>query len=332
VKATHPCCVVVVGYHGANWLPDCLTSLARASERRLQLVLVDNGGNGDLDRLPLAAFETQVVRTPSPMGFADANNFGLVASGFDAEAVCFLNQDTISGPGWLDACLGCLNEDPSIGAVSPLLTTIDGSAWDEGFAHCVRNVPELKGVSPGNAIQQSFEVPQITGAAMVVRSKVLHCVGPFDPIFGSYYEDFDLCRRVREAGYRIVACPGVVRHAGGSSTKTQAQQHNRMRLIVRNRAIERIREARSRRLGPVMRQFAVTFPRNLLRGVARTASSQPVSVQLRAHLDLVRMLPRLISEQRDNATWCAYLRRIGWNSDGFARELREPALEQGAPA
>jgi hypothetical protein len=148
---------------------------------------------------------------------------------------------------------------------------------------------------------------------MIVRSSALKQSGPFDPIFGSYYEDVDLCRRIRSAGYSVGICAGAwVRHFSGSSTRTEEARRRRMRQIVRNRAISRIRDAGPSRICAVVREFAGSFPWNLLRGVACTASSQPPAVQVGAHVDLCRIIGRLLSEARDKAAWEQYLAGIGW--------------------
>lgn len=318
--------VVVVAYQSDRWLRDCVRSLAESWNPRDVLLIVDNSGNSEIGAVRTLIPGTQVVATPKPLGFAEANNFGLVAAGLDSEAVCFLNQDTVGESGWLDACLDCLDNDREIGAVSPLLTTFDGNAWDEGFAHCVRNVPQLRDARPGDELDGQFEVPLLTAAAMVIRTELLQRIGPFDPVFGSYYEDFDLCRRVRDAGYRLAVCGnGVVRHFGGSSTQTSSQSKRRMQLIVRNRAIDRIRGGRTRRWGAILRQFAVDLPWNLARGLARTPSSQPPAVQCRAHLELLRLLPRLSSQCRDVRCWRQYLQTIHW-IDPSEQGVKSPAF------
>ena len=319
--AIETCTVIVVGYHGERWLGECLSSLARGTWRGVRLVLVDNGGNGAVEELPLSEFDSVVVKTPRAMGFAEANNRGLVAGGLETEAVCFLNQDTVSEPGWLNACLDCLGSCPEMGAVSPLLRTFDGSRWDEGFWACARRSEEFERDAARGEFRAFYDVPEVSAAAMVVRTGALRKAGPFDPVFGSYYEDYDLCRRIREAGYRVGICGGgTVRHFGGSCTRTPEQERKRMRQIVRNRAIHQIRGAGRSRVWAVAREFLRVFPWNVARGLARTASSQPVGVQVGAHVDLVRLWPRLVSQRRDREEWERYLEEIEWSRAGVVEE------------
>ena len=308
---------IVIGYHGERWLPYCLATLQDAAGDCCRVVLVDNGGNGDVTGLGLDEKSSIVLETPRRMGFAEANNFALQQVGLEAGAVCFLNQDTRSQPGWLEACLECLERYPDVGAVSPLLRNYDDTDWDSAFLTCARESDRL-----ADAIRSDlkwddfFEVPRVTAAAMVVRSDVLRKVGPFDPVYGSYYEDYDLCLRIRRAGYRVGVCSqGTVCHYSGSSTTTSKAERKRMRQVIRNRAILRFREAGTRRFRSIVSYFATTFPRNLARGICRTPSSQLVSVQLSAHRSLLSLLPRLASARADAREWQRYLDGLGWSRD-----------------
>lgn len=306
--------VLVVAYHAAPWLPTCLKTLTSASSQRMHLCLVDNSGNGDSIPEKLSDFDYTLLQTPRPMGFAEANNFALQQFADHTEFVGLLNQDTQSEAGWIDACLRCLRERPDWGAVSPLLRTYDRLDWDPGFRDCMGKSADFLRDSASDQLPQGcYDVPRVTAAAMVVRMRALLESGPFDPIYGSYYEDYDLCHRLRRAHYRVGICgQGVVRHFSGSSTTTETAQRKRMRQIIRNRAILRIREAGENRWPRIADYIACTLPRNLVRSLLRTPSSQPLRVQLAAQWDLLCQWQRLISPRCDRQAFAEYLRQLGW--------------------
>lgn len=283
---------------------------------------MDNGGNSCIESLDLTGFDAGILQCPRPLGFAEANNLALLQGGLESEFVCFLNQDTLSREDWLGACLEVLRGDESVGAVMPLIENYEGTAWDEAFLTCCRAAPELHGrVGQGvyvrfDALPAFIEVPEITAAAMVVRTETLLKAGPFDPIYGSYYEDYDLCRRIARAGYKVGICTrGRVGHFGGSVTTDRRTYMRRARWIVRNRVIYAARwKWNHRALGLIM-YLLRQMPWNLARS-ALGRSQIPLPAFLAAHRDLVPILPRVFSKRLDQAAWHQYLNKIGWPSSG----------------
>lgn len=296
--------VIVVGYNSEKWLDRCLTTLSEASASRLQLCFVDNLNNPGLESIDLTGFELEVLQTESPLGFVDANNFGLQQTRFDSEYTVFLNQDTVSTAGWIDACVSCFKEDAALGIISPELRTYDLQDQEPNLAACLtESGKELSADTSG-----VVTLRHVTAAAMVIRTDVLRAVGPFDPLFGSYYEDYDLCRRVRHAGYSVAVCAGArVGHFSGSVTSSPDAIARRSRKLIRNRLIHAIREQPDHRLRVLAWHCCCALPRNLIRGLLRTESSQSLSATLGAHWDLLQIAGRLVSRKRDETCWQRFL-------------------------
>ncbi len=312
--------VVIVAHKAERWIRSCIHTVVSASANRWQFCLVDNDEDGKI--VSQMSHEPTIYnrKTPAIFPFAQANNFALVNMDLTEPYVCFLNQDTKSYPGWLDTCVEVLERRPEVGAVMPLITTYDGDGWDSSFLTCAKAAPELfacLSASPpeqvnGSRLNEFYPVPEITAAAMVVRASVLKQVGPFDPVFQSYYEDYDLCRRIRAAGYEVGICPrGRVAHYGGSATQTRAAHWRRARLITRNRVIYQIRLANNRK-SALLRYWSLTFPRNLVRSAIRRPATPPLSAFLAAHVDLIKLSRRLWSRGYDEKCFRDDLRRAGW--------------------
>jgi hypothetical protein len=319
--------VVLVAHYGDAWLGPCLASLAEASTQRLHLVLLDNFGNTTLDALDVGAFDTEILRTTRPLGFAEANNFALVRAARLEGAILFLNQDTLGRPGWVDECLGCFAEEEGLGALSPVIRTYDWSAWDTDFLAFVAASGQQPQLAEDSASGGAwFEVKNAPAPALLVRRDVLERTGPFDPVFGSYYEDADLCRRVRRLGYRVGFCrTATIAHYNGSTTTDRAKERRRARLIVRNQVIYQLRESDGPRWPRALRFVLRDFPRRLIRGLVRTSSSQPPTATLKAYGDLLRIVDRLVSRRRDEAAWTRALQEMGWPDR--VPGLRQPADE-----
>ena len=71
---------------------------------------------------------------------------------------------------------------------------------------------------------QGAAVDWVPGAFSIIRASVLDQVGGFDEAFFLYYEEVDLCRRIKAAGYAVSYWPDVaVIHLGGESSKSMQQ-------------------------------------------------------------------------------------------------------------
>jgi GT2 family glycosyltransferase len=282
----------------------------------LDLVLVDNAGNTVISELDLSAFDAEVISTPHPMGFAEANNFALVEASHLEDTILFLNQDTISPTGWIDQCQELLQMHSGLGAVSPLIRTYEDDGWDPSFLTCLSEMQQAA-LKAGKVEDDVLITPNAPAPALMVRMAVLRKAGPFDPVFGSYYEDYDLCRRIREEGYQIGFCRCArVRHFSGGSTTTEEQERRRMRQVIRNRVLYRLREGSTPRWRSALGWLVQDFPRRLGRGLIGTPSSQPPSVTLQAYSELLSLGRRLFSQSYDEAEWRRYLNDIEWPPAG----------------
>jgi GT2 family glycosyltransferase len=276
------------------------------------LVLVDNAHNSIIKDLDLTPFDAEVLSTPEPMGFAEANNYALTHAARLEDIVLFLNQDTVSPAGWIDTCSRALDWNLELGAVSPLIRTYEDDGWDPSFMACLTD--EQQADLTANRVSRKVLVSEnVPAAALMVRTEVLMQTGPFDPVFGSYYEDYDLCRRIREQKYEIGFCTGAyIRHFSGGSTATAEQRRRRMRQLIRNRVLYHVRGTQKARWQSALRWAVRDFPRRLARGLVGTTSSQPPLITLKAYGDLMQLGPRILSRSHDRALWQQYLDEIGW--------------------
>lgn len=306
--------VILVAYYSDQWLPDCIASLVEASNDRLQLVLVDNTGNTAIDSIDFTSFNCEILKTPKVMGFAEANNFAIVNATTLYDTLLFLNQDTLSEVKWISSCLDTFKSRPDVGAITPLTATYDWKEWDPYFLECTRkSVDFCKQWDNKQELKEFYELPVIPAAAMLVRTEVLKKTGPFDPIYGSYYEDYDLCRRIREVGYKVGVCTRAkVAHFSGSSTNSKQSEDRRARWVTRNRLIYMLRKSKGSRPLDFIKYLCKTFPRNFLRSLFGRPSAKPFFPFLQAHFDMLSLLPRLVSEKHDKNKWEAYLTSISW--------------------
>lgn len=306
--------VLLIAFHGDRWLPDCLSTLASASSGRSHLILVDNSGNSIIPSLDLSAFDAEVLHTGQPMGFAEANNFGLVHATHLEDHILFLNQDTVSTPGWIDTCCAMIAQQPDIAALTPLTRNYTLEDWEKYFLECALLSDSFaQAIGAEMSLKGFHETPVIPAAAMLVRRDALISSGPFDPIYESYYEDYDLCFRLRRTGGRVGVCgDAVLGHFSGSASQSPAAERRRARWVSRNQVIYTARTSAAARWSYFLCHFLLEFPRGLLRSLLRRPGAKPLAPYLSAHASLLALLPRLISVRRDNQAWQAYLNTIHW--------------------
>ncbi len=233
------------------WLRPCLEALRRDGGEDLEILLVVQGDAGRLHRQRVSDAERladRVLRTPSNLGFAAANNAGLAAAGGDFLAT--VNDDAIIGVGWCRRLLDALEQQPEAAAAQGLNvllddpSTIDGSglAWNRSWqavqiGHGER--VDASATSPGTPAAR--EIFGVSATAAIYRRPALERLAgddlaAFDERLFAYYEDVDLACRLRALGFQALLVPAArARHAGSVSGKRLAG--GKGRLIYRNRQL-----------------------------------------------------------------------------------------------
>jgi len=292
--------IIIVAYEGDAWIPDCIESLQASTQINALVLLIDNKDNTKLMSGEIGSLTIHCLKTPHPMGFADANNFALMKVPSSVPNICFLNQDTL-------------------GAVSPMLKNYQGTDWDKEFQFLLKNQPGFKSdwlnCSDHRSEAKNHLVEDIPATAMIVKTEVIKRSGPFDNIFGSYYEDFDLCMRIRKLGYDIAVCPqSILFHYSGSISQTEEARRKRSRWVIRNRTVLKIRSSHGPRWIEAWRCLVINGSLQTIRAILRTRSSSPLRSVAMAHFDLIGILPRLCSCKIDKKKWDQFLEEINWES------------------
>ncbi|HVO85373.1 MAG TPA: glycosyltransferase family 2 protein [Syntrophobacteria bacterium] len=234
--------IVIVNYNSTDYVLECLASIYGVLGGMQAQVFVEDNGSGDSVERVLARFpEVRLSRNRSNMGFAMAVNKGLKHG--TAPYIIVLNPDSRVGAGFVEGVLGYMDDNPGVGILGPKILNADGSTqgsarsfphpltalfgrasllskWFPNNSMTRRNVrtSESNGIIP-------MEVDWVSGACMVVRRQAVSEVGPLDERFFLYWEDADWCRRMWQAGWKVVYFPqaSVVHHVGGSSGSARSR-------------------------------------------------------------------------------------------------------------
>lgn len=220
---------VIVSHNSRAHLADCLASLERdILDFGLEVIVVDNSssdGSPELirERFPLV----RLIRNARNVGFSRANNQGIRET--RGPLVLLLNPDSAVLPSSLTGLVGEMRSHPQTGAVGPALVRGQGR-FQVSFGNRVSFFPQLLQKSVLNAYykirlkkdRRRRRVGWLSGACLLCRRTAVEEAGFFDERFFLYFEDIDLCLRMRNNGWDLVYLPQArVSHEGGASTGRQ---------------------------------------------------------------------------------------------------------------
>lgn len=219
--------VVIVNYKSGRYLDACLGSLEKAfgSVPGFEAVIVNADGDPSARKHSARSF-IRVIDSPVNGGFGFGSNLGARMSGQDI--LFFLNPDTDNlaiDPG---AIAERFRNEPDLGALSVRLVGSDGyeQPWSFGPDATLLGIigNNLGLVSEG--MRSDGTVDWASGTALFVRRTLFERIGGFDEGFFMYFEDADLCRRIRQSGSKVILAPeySVTHHGGGSYEACSREQ------------------------------------------------------------------------------------------------------------
>jgi N-acetylglucosaminyl-diphospho-decaprenol L-rhamnosyltransferase len=227
--------IVIVNWNSGRFLRECLTALAASSiADRLKVVVIDNSSDdSSLCGIETATLALSIIYNASNRGFGVASNQGVRAG--SAPFILFLNPDVNVDSDSLERALKSFTEsrDSSVGAVGIRLRDKAGGTWRScarrptAAAMLMRTLfldrvaPRI--VAPHFLVEwdhcQTRQVDQVIGAFLMIRRDLFERLGGFDERFFLYYEDLDLCLRVRNSDRQVVyVADAAATHAGGGTT------------------------------------------------------------------------------------------------------------------
>jgi hypothetical protein len=237
--------VAIVNYNTGELTRRCLETVARdLADVEWEAVVVDNasvdGSASKLTGIP----HVRVIANAKNVGFGAAVNQAATTDSAKPQALLFLlNPDCELQAGAFRALVETLDAHPDCAIAAPRLLNGDGSvqasargepnAWTGLFGrHSLltkifpssvaarRNLPARDLVEAG---VESAEIDWAMAAAMLVRRQPFEALGGFDERYFLYWEDADLCRRLRDRGWTTRYVPrAIVKHPGGASAATDS--------------------------------------------------------------------------------------------------------------
>lgn len=233
--------VVLVNYNAGGELRLALRSLVdHLGDVAWDAVVVDNASIDGSDAIAGEfAPRVRLVRNTRNVGFGSGVNLG--AAGSEAPLLLVMNPDCRLTADAVTVLQTVLEREPACAVVGPRILDPDGvlqgsargdpdvltgffgrTSWLGAFLPFLpvarRNVAADAAIGTG---LPSVIVDWVSGACLLVRRAAFEAVGGFDERYFLYWEDADICRRLRARGFDVRYVPGAtVIHQVGRSSQT----------------------------------------------------------------------------------------------------------------
>ena len=233
--------VIIVSTNDGIWLEACFNHLSMSSYADCGVLVIANCCDDDTVRLcNSASIAIEVIETSNRKGFAECNNIGLR---FALESGCkyafLLNPDTKVHPKAIRALVDFLELNKVYGIVGSQQIEYNSDGWSSSNSWTLETINEAqqhsslpKAVGAYTVIDHYF----VQGAALMLRLSLVPRIGLLDPIYRTFYEETDLCRRCLLSGHQVgLVLSSRVKHYGGGNWKRSKKEHiMRDFLLLRN--------------------------------------------------------------------------------------------------
>ena len=243
--------IIIVNYNTKELILNCIQSIyEKTIGIDYEIIVVDNASVDGSQNMVMDIFkDVKLIYLKENIGFGRANNEGVkIATG---KNILFLNSDTILLNNAIKTLSDFLNNNAKIGACG-------GNLYDENLkpTHSYRRifpsvlyelnylldrVPEkiLFGRnSEHNYSNKTISVAYVTGADLMIKRTVIEKIGCFLDVFFMYFEETDLCLRIKKAGFQVFSVPEArIQHLECKSFNNETVNIKRISLSEASRQI-----------------------------------------------------------------------------------------------
>ncbi|MDX3809875.1 glycosyltransferase family 2 protein [Bosea thiooxidans] len=213
---------IVVSYDSAEVLPACLDALAGEG---IGTIVVDNASHDD-SRAIAARHGARVIANARNEGYGRGNNIGIAAA--DSPYVLIVNPDLELRAGAAAGLLAAAERYADAGMLAPRIVEPSGRVFLQ--PRSLLSPPHLNRSGTMEVPEGDACLPFLSGACLLIQRELFQALGGFDPAIFLFYEDDDLCRRMRDAGHALVHVHDAeARHGRGQSSTPSPQRRFKAR-------------------------------------------------------------------------------------------------------
>jgi GT2 family glycosyltransferase len=192
---------IIVSYKSLKFLTDCVNSIIQYTSGEYEIVIVENNSGENLDIIQnLSTEKITIIYSDKNAGFGSGVNLGATKS--TGDWLCIINPDTrIQGDIHTLSTI-----DKNTKAIGLALVNQENKiqAYQYGDFPTPKSLISNKAKKQWkNPTEQTITTDWVSGGSLCIEAALFRELGGFDERFFMYYEDIDLCHRVRQAGHNI---------------------------------------------------------------------------------------------------------------------------------
>jgi hypothetical protein len=221
--------IVIASYNTREVTLKCLRAIASdASLPVTEIIVIDNASkDGPAEAIKNEFPKVIFIQNTTNRGLAAADNQGLEKA--KGKYLVLLNSDAFVQMGSIRKLANFLTENKDTGVVVPRLLNQDGSVQPSCFPEIgVISTFKAYWLGQRNLVEKYYPrsnspsaIKAAVSATMMIRRNLIIELGGMDEQFFLYFDDLDLCRRVRQKGKKIFYLPSAsVTHLHGTSGKS----------------------------------------------------------------------------------------------------------------
>jgi N-acetylglucosaminyl-diphospho-decaprenol L-rhamnosyltransferase len=209
--------IVIVTYNSAGVIEACLSNL---NFTKYDVVVVDNASADDSVKIIESKFpQVKLIKLSQNLGYGRGNNAALKQIKTDFAMI--LNPDAMFFEKDIELVLSKMKSDDSIALGGPLILNkypLDEKELQENLDFIKKDLSTIKD-KYYERIDDYLSVRFVIGSSIILKMEVFRKIGFYNENFFLYYEDDELCGRIRENGYKNIIVPeALAYHIGGKSS------------------------------------------------------------------------------------------------------------------
>jgi len=191
--------ILVVNYKSSDDTINCITAIKNIDYCNYKLLVIDNNSqDGSYEKLSSYLSPHEFFPLRKNFGYAGGNNYGInIALKNGADYVFILNPDVTISSESLSNYINIMQNNKNVGALNPIQLSSDSGPVDPRFRSRVLNGLNENKIFTFLGKNKLIEADRLFGASILLSRSAILRVGGFDPLYFAYYEEEDLCRRIK---------------------------------------------------------------------------------------------------------------------------------------